>query len=144
MSSRPAPLTALIRRTAGLTALAAEARKHESATAKVAALLPSDLAPHCRAVVDRGRQLVIYVDSPAWATRYRFLAPELGRRLATPERAPQIIIRILPERAVPEVPLQPAVRSRRGASDVRATAASLGDTPLARALARLAETLGRR
>jgi len=144
MSKRPTPLTSLINRGSTLSALSAEARRHKASTAKIAAMLPPDLAPHCRAVVERDRLLIIYVDSPAWATRFRFLAPQLAKRMTTSGRPPKVAIRILPEHVVTERPLQPAVRSNSGASDIRAMAASVGGTPLARALEKLANALSRR
>lgn len=144
MSKRPQPVPALMQRARGLASLTAAVRRNEATAAKVAHHLPADLAPHCRAVVDHGRQLVIYVDSPAWATRFRFMAPALSRALGPRGSEPRITIRILPESRTEQVPMPAAVRSTRGASTVQAVAESMQDTPLARALARLAGAIGRR
>lgn len=53
--------------------------KHETArgawTEQLRAVLPADLAPHCRvADVQRGR-MIIHVASAVWATRLRFAMP---------------------------------------------------------------------
>lgn len=43
--------------------------------------LPDDLAAHCQPGNLRGNTLIIHADSPAWAAKMRFHAPQLLRSL---------------------------------------------------------------
>ena len=55
--------------------------KHEAArgawTEQLRAVLPANLAPHCRVADIRGGRMIIHVASAAWATRLRFALPEV-------------------------------------------------------------------
>ena len=62
----------------GLAAAARRAGKLEQALRRA---LPADLRPHLRGAHLRDATLVILADGPAWATRLRFLEPELKAAL---------------------------------------------------------------
>ena len=66
----------------GLTDLLARAREAETLEGQVRSLLPPELAAHVTGAALREDTVVVLVDSAAWATRLRFLAPELVARLA--------------------------------------------------------------
>ena len=48
---------------------------------RVRRLLPDDLAAHCVAAQKRGQHLILHTDSPVWATRLRYFAPQLNSLL---------------------------------------------------------------
>ncbi len=144
-----------------VTALLHEVERREALLARVRALLPESVARHCsQAMLDDGR-LALVCDSPAWVDRLRFLAPQLLPALSEPgaavsacqvhaRPAPAIGSRSEPN-GVPDRQHNPGTSALRGAAGAGAasaavqaleqTAATLGDTPLAASLRRLAVTL---
>lgn len=108
----------------------------------------SKLATHCAAAGIRDRQLVILVDSPAWATRLHF---EQNAIMQHVRQQPEmnsltgIQIKVRPKDAPPVnivrkiEPLTP-----QASADLRACADKINDPALANALRRLAEHGGRR
>ena len=72
-----------------LRSLADEARQRESLTERIRSLLPADEAAHLMSAGhnDDG-QLILLMDSSAWAARVRFRAEELGTE--------KLIVRVLP------------------------------------------------
>lgn len=112
----------------------------ESASAK--------LAPHCFAAGIRDRQLIIVVDSPAWATRLHFeqnaiiqrvrQQPELGTLTG-------IQIKVRPKDTRPvNVVRRTAPLSSETTAEIKACADKIDDPKLAGALRRLAEHGSRR
>lgn len=65
-----------------LSRLVERAREAGALDARVRALLPDELAAHVTGAVLNGDTVVVLADSAAWATRIRFMAPELVARLA--------------------------------------------------------------
>ena len=61
--------------------LLAEARVREALTDQFRALLPERESRHYVVATLRGTRLVVHANSASWATRLRFRAPELLRRL---------------------------------------------------------------
>ncbi|HHC73065.1 MAG TPA: DUF721 domain-containing protein [Thiotrichales bacterium] len=102
-------------------------------------LLPPTLQGHCRVANLRDETLVLAVDSPAWASRVRFLAPALVEELSRREGLRLSRCRILvmpphvPRRTHPARPL-----SARSRQTLAATAETLPPGPLRQALQRLA------
>jgi hypothetical protein len=66
----------------GLEELAARAAAAESLTAVVQRELPGDLGTHVVSVARRGDDLVVIVESAAWAARVRYAGPRTKERLA--------------------------------------------------------------
>ncbi len=63
------------------------------------ALLPQDLASQCRVANVRDRSLTVHIDNAAWATRLRFLIPELIEslgRLADFATVNEIRLKVVP------------------------------------------------
>ena len=78
MATRPTSLAELL---AGgrLARLGAEARRRRDLTEQIRALLPAEAAPHLvtASTLSTG-ELVLTMDTSAWAARVRYLAGELG------------------------------------------------------------------
>lgn len=109
---------------------------------RVRGLLPASLKNHCRVANVRDTALVLLADGAAWATRLRYLAPELCRRLQASElpRLTRIEVRIAP----PETPASPPKPARclrlnaEAAATIMAAAEATEDPRLKAALRRLA------
>jgi len=75
--SDPKPLGDLLR-SSPLQYLVKKAREIVSTDEAIHRLLPEGLAPHCRTInVTPNHIIVIHVDSAIWATRLRYLVPDL-------------------------------------------------------------------
>lgn len=66
----------------GLEQLAKRAAAAESLTAIVQRQLPEPLGAHVVSAARREQDLVVIVDSAAWAARVRYVGPALRKRLA--------------------------------------------------------------
>lgn len=125
------------------TALASLGRQLSSQKAladQVRALLPSPLNGQIRAAVLETRTLSLFVDSPVWASRLRYLAPELIRQL----KRQDLIVERVRTRIVPESRRSSGPRERQrlllsaqSAELLRKTAATLTDESLRKAMLRL-------
>ncbi len=102
-------------------------------------LLPSPLAEHCHVANARGRTIIVYVDSAAWATQLRFLSDQLAKTLLG-EGGGRLKVRVRPS-SRPSAPrkTRPAPRlSPDNARLLRESAGAISDEALGRALRRLA------
>jgi hypothetical protein len=107
----------------------------------VRALLPADLAAHCRVMNLKNECLVLAAPSSAWAARLRFasaaLVTQLHDRYALPLRDVQV--RVQPETsAIPEVNRPRATLSLASGTLLAQTAQTLNHAALREALYRLA------
>lgn len=77
--------------------------------AAVRRALPPALAGHCVGAVRQDQRITLIADSPLWATRLRFAAPELLGRLTNPAQGNwEIRVRIcLPDTEVRPKPMPP-------------------------------------
>lgn len=102
--------------------------------------LPEPLAGHCVGAVSQDRQLVLFADSPLWATRLRYAAPILLEGLGAAARGfREVRVRVMlpPAGSAPPAP-PPRALPAEVARLVEETAAGLEDRALGDALARLA------
>jgi len=67
----------------GFARLAEKAAAAASLTVKVQQSLPEALRPHVLSAARRGDDLVVIVDSAAWAARVRYAGQKLKEQLAT-------------------------------------------------------------
>jgi hypothetical protein len=123
----------------GLAEAARRAGKLEQALKRA---LPADLKPHLRGAHLRDATLVVLADGPAWATRLRFLEPELKAALdpRTRRDVRRVAVRVhLPDPAARPRP-KPAPRALSAAASAAldASSARVKDPALAAALSRLA------
>lgn len=88
----------------GLKDLALGAAAAEELGAAVRAALPEALAGHVVAAVRRGEDLVVIVDSAAWATRVRYAGPRLRERLREGGRPVNGKLRVRVGRPAPPPP----------------------------------------
>ncbi len=101
--------------------------------------LPPPLDSHCRAVLVKKRQLILFVDSPAWASRLRYYSRDLKTLLLREGmRVDRISMRVM----ISDTPMQlkrPTAKrlSPDNASLIRQTAEGIGDKDLSAALRRL-------
>lgn len=126
-------------RLADLRARAAELREMDTLLAE---LLPAPLNAHCRILSIRHTILVLAADSPVWAARLRFHAPQLKKQLAgqLPGKRCTIHVRVRPPETVPPPqPPKPVTRpGRQGVAALQQVARSISDPELKTALLRLA------
>lgn len=128
-------LAILITRTRQLRRLTRELRR----------LLEPELAPHCYVSQIEDNQLVVYVDSAAWATRLRFQAAQLlpTLRAANPafRQLTQIRVSIVTHarhrEMTPPDSAGPAM-NQDNANIINTLSNSIDDPPLQQALRRLA------
>jgi len=104
--------------------------------------LPSEERPHLRAVTITDHNSVLWVDSPAWATRFRYSVPtflSLLNKLPGAEKIATLQVKILP-RAMLEVPEYLPLRrlSFEAEQTISVCAAHIEDPKLRAALQRLA------
>lgn len=105
--------------------------------------LPADLAAHCQPGNLRGNTLIIHADSPAWAAKMRFHAPQLIRSL---QRANGLSglkrceVRVMPASA-PQTSNRPvpSTISAQSREQLRAVAKGFNDPRLKKAFERLAD-----
>jgi hypothetical protein len=108
----------------------------------IKALLPEELASHCRIANLRKNRVVMQADSTAWATRLRYQTPEILKQLQE-YNALQGIKSIQVTVAPASKPRGKTRRQARPLSEqnariIRSAAESLADPELAAALRRLA------
>lgn len=137
----PRPIAALLGGDA-LGGVVDAARSGDRVLAALRRALPADLAAHLVGAQQRDAELLIVADGPAWATRLRFLEPELKAALDARTRrvVRRVVVRVGPPPAPPRPaapppsrPLSPAARAA-----LEAGAAQVSDPRLAAALRRLA------
>jgi hypothetical protein len=104
--------------------------------------LPADLAAHCLPANLRGNTLVIHADSPAWAAKMRFHAPQLVQRLRREKSLAELArceVRVSPASA-PVMSTKPvaAAISTQSREQLRTAAKGFKDPRLQTAFQRLA------
>jgi len=108
----------------------------------LAELLPAPLNAHCRILSIRNTILVLAADSPVWAARLRFQAPQLVKQLVQHLSAKRYTIHVRvrpPETAPPSQPHKPVMRpGRQGIAALLQAAQTVSDPELKTALLRLA------
>lgn len=132
--SKPSPrLAKLLRRVAEMNRV----------NAVFEAALHDGLRGHCRVASIRDRQVLLHVDSAAWATRLRYQMPELSGCVDFLANAVKVKVKVRPLQPADRTSARPAARlSRQSAQFLQSYSGGLsgsgsGDA-LAEALARLA------
>jgi len=77
MARSPKSVRRLLKDKPTLRLLELEISAQKALLNQVRQLLPGELARHCLAAREREQQLVLHTDSPVWATRLRYHAPQL-------------------------------------------------------------------
>ena len=124
-----------------LAGLLANSRDLEKMDILLAELLPAPLNTHCHLLSIRNSVLVMAADSPVWAARLRFHAPQLVKQLLPSLAANRctIHVRVRPPE-IPPVPLRHVVNRPgvQGTAALQQAAQSVSDPELKTALLRLA------
>ena len=121
-----------------------EIERREQLVSEIRRHLPAETARHCCQASLLAGELTLFVDSPVWVERLRFLCSERIASLnAAGIEVERCRVRVLPQTAltVPQPP--PASRHRAESVSDHPASHSAGDSDLTVALARLAQTLKR-
>jgi len=81
MARKPRPIQTIIGSSRGLRPLLAQARDQARITELVRNNLPPPLPEHTLGTRIKGKELLIYTDSPAWSSRLRFCSRNLQQQL---------------------------------------------------------------
>jgi len=104
--------------------------------------LPTPLKEHCRLLAIRDETLVLAADSPVWAARLRFHAPQLVKQLNLSQTVKLRTVRIRvrpPERVAPAQCCKPMPqRSKSSTAALQQLAQIVSDPGLKTAILRLA------
>jgi hypothetical protein len=142
MVRSPRSVRHLLQDKPGLQRLEREIHAQESLLADVRRCLPADLASHCLNARLRVDTLVLHTDSPVWATRLRYLAPQLASVLAAEYPAVrEVKIRLLVPTADHAAPKIGANRSDRAAKIIHSSADHANSEALRAALHRLGKAV---
>lgn len=145
MPDRAKHIRGLLGQSDAVSALLQEIRRREEALALVRRQLPPAMAAHCRqATVESGR-LVLFVDSPVWVDRLRFVSPQFTDALR--EQGVEVTdcrVRVLPENVSPRSPTASPVigASHESIACLHRAAEDIADRSLSESLRRLARSLG--
>jgi hypothetical protein len=122
--------------------LLARARLLVDLDAQLQTLLAAPLQQHCRVLALREPVLVLAADSPVWAARLRFHAPQLIRQFSLPRSMQLRSIRVRvrpPEVCATTVPRKPmGCCGQRGAAAIQRAAENISDPELKTSLLKLA------
>ncbi len=139
MARGPNTLSGILQSSGIARNLLSQAQDLQLLLTRVRKHLPPPLEDHCRAALFKKRQLILFVDSPAWASRLRYYSRNLKSLLLREGmRVERVSIRVI----IGDTPLQqkrPAAKrlSSDNASLIRQTAEGIGDEDLSAALRRL-------
>jgi hypothetical protein len=133
-------ITKLLNAHGTLTQLNRQLAQHQRLTEQLRDLLPPPLNEQLLAAVLNGGRLTLLVPSPVWASRLRYLAPQLQRQLRQQGLlVEQLHPRIVPQQLEPRKRRQrkPPVLSQQNAKLLSQTAKTMEASPLREALLRL-------
>ena len=139
MARGPNSLTGVLRSSGIARDLLSQAQDMQRLLTRVRMHLPSPLESHCRAALVKKRQLILFVDSPAWASRLRYYSRNLKSLLLREGmRVERVSVRVM----ISDAPHQHHGKAAKklstdNASLIRQTAECIGDEDLSAALRRL-------
>lgn len=139
MLKRPRPISELLTSSGNFHILLSQAREQQLLLGRIREALPSPLDQHCQAVLGKEHRLILYTDSPAWASRLRFFSRNLLDQLSkTGLEFDRVMVRVM---ALPvpkhRKPRQPQTLSPANARLVTQVAETIDDPLLGAALKRL-------
>ncbi|WP_286293134.1 DUF721 domain-containing protein [Methylomarinovum tepidoasis] len=104
----PRPVRDWLRSASGNRSLQARLALHQRLLTALRRSLPPALRDHCLACVfGRDGTLILYTDSPAWATQLRYLQPRLLPALAAIAPVTRLRARVLPPSRPPAIEAAP-------------------------------------
>ena len=139
MARGPNSLTGVLKSSGMARDLLSQAQDMQRLLTRVRKHLPSPLESHCRAALIKKRQLILFVDSPAWASRLRYYSRNLKSLLLREGmRVERVAVRVMISDAPHQHKAKAAKKlSTENASLICQTAEGIGDEDLSAALKRL-------
>jgi len=139
MARGPTSLTGVLKSSGTVRDLLSQAQDMQRLLTRVRKHLPSPLESHCLAALIKKRQLILFVDSPAWASRLRYYSRNLKSLLLREGmRVERVSVRVMISDAPQQHKGKAAKKlSTENASLIRQTAEGIGDEDLSAALKRL-------
>lgn len=81
MARRPRPITDYLAKGSPLNSLLTQEKANNTLLVRIRQNVPSTLAEHCLGAVLQDNQLLIFVESSAWASKLRFLSRGLCQKM---------------------------------------------------------------
>ena len=145
MPRKPLTIKKLMRSKSGLRDLQKQINLQQQLLSQVKAALPEKLAKHCISTQIQASTLVVFTDSPVWASKLRFLSPQVLSQLRSqhPGLSNLAVKLSITQRAspLPEKKRRLAQKSDVAASIVGDSAAGTLNSALRSALERLSRAL---
>jgi len=144
MTRIPKSVRQLLKSKPALKQLELEVSAQKALLSDIRRHLPAELAPHCLAAQLKRDRLVLHTDSPVWATRLRYSAPQLVSLLQeTRPGLREIKIRVLVSRQPRQIQRRHVHYSDVAADVVRSSAGDIEQPRLRDAMMRLSRALRR-
>ena len=122
-----------------LGAVYSQAQEFDKLRQALASALPADESKHLVGVAGNDRRLVVFADSPAWATRLRYRSPDLeDAAMRHRGTRPHLVFRVGTRHGVAEQPHRSPWLPERVVNTLESSARTVKDEGLAAALRRLA------
>jgi len=81
MPRKPRPINQWLQAQSSLKTLQLQIELQQELLLQVHASLPAKLAKHCSSAQVQGSALILFTDTPVWASKLRFLSPQLLSKL---------------------------------------------------------------
>lgn len=122
-----------------LGAVYRQAQEFDKLRQALASALPADESKHLIGVAGSDKKLVVFADSPAWATRLRYRAPDLeAAAIQCRGTRPHLVFRVGARHGVAEQPHRSPWLPEHVVNTLESSARTVKDEGLAAALRRLA------
>lgn len=148
MARTPVSLKNLLQpRSTPLGGLLQRVQQQRTLLKHVQSVLPAELRPHCLHAELHNSELLLFMDTSAWANRAQYLGPSLiaGLKAIDHRNVERLRIRVLPNQGVPSRGhRRSAFLSAQTADLIEAAANTIEDAPLRASLLRLAARHQRR
>jgi hypothetical protein len=147
MNDRTKHIRGFLTKSDAVAALLEEIRRRNDLLARIRRRLPPVIEGHCRQATLQAERLTLFVDSPLWVDRLRFVSPQLVKDLGDDGiQVAECRVRVAPE-GMPRI--QPASSVPAGASpgavmQLERAADCIANPALAESLRRLARSLASR
>jgi hypothetical protein len=144
MTRVPKSVRQLLKSKPALKQLELEISAQKALLSDIRRHLSGELAPHCLGAQIKRDRLVLHTDSPVWATRLRYSAPQLASLLQeTHPGLREIKVRVLISRQPRRTRCPSAHHSDVAANIVRSSAGDIEQPQLREAMMRLSRVLRR-
>ncbi|MCP3870539.1 MAG: DUF721 domain-containing protein [Gammaproteobacteria bacterium] len=139
MAVRPIPLSRVLTRSKVVKDLLSQAQQHRTLLTDIQKHLPPPMGNHCHSALMQNRHLLLFVDSSAWASKFRYFSRNLKNQLRKAGiPVSKLSIRVMVN-DTPQPSKRPVYRklSQENAVLIDQIAETIGDKDLSAALKRL-------